>query len=53
MPRSFAPEASGSLLQELLFYFGWARLHNEVPETRGFEQLQLGTHRRSAGLLKT
>jgi hypothetical protein len=33
MLRSFAPEASGSLLQKLFFYFGWTGLHNEVPES--------------------
>jgi hypothetical protein len=31
--EKFRTEASGSLLQKLLFYFGWAGLHNEVPET--------------------
>jgi hypothetical protein len=41
MPRSFAPEASGSLLQKLLFYFGWTGLHNEVPESGIFGNLLL------------
>jgi hypothetical protein len=37
MPRSFTSEASGSPVQKQLFYFGWAGLHSEVPEKRGFE----------------
>ena len=54
MPRSFAPEASGSLLQKLLFYLRWAGLHNGilskllVPAASGW-----GTYRKRdfAGLL--
>jgi hypothetical protein len=52
MPRSFAPEASGSHLQKLLFYFGWAGLHNEVPEN-GFGQVQPVEPAGPANLVKT
>jgi hypothetical protein len=46
--EKFRTVASGSLLQKLLFYFGWANSHNEVPVKTGFSVTYLQNRERNA-----